>query len=273
MEWLLLEASLVFYLLGTLASGVDLAQPGPRWRRATTTALVAGFVLQALGIIARWVEVGTIPATSFAEQASILSCLVAGLYLVLQRRYRLGVLGAIVGPIGFVGALLALADHGGVRDVPPGLRSPWLPVHVGLAFLGYAAFAFAGLVSVLYLWQERKLKAHSLDNRMRGLPALETLDQVNFRCLTWGFVLLTLGILAGMLWAELSFGRLWSWEPRTMWSSIVWLIYAILLHGRVTVGWGGRRAATLTIVGFFVLFVSFVGVNLLSPGRHAESFG
>lgn len=273
MEGLLLQASLACYLLGTLAGGIDLAQPAPRWRRAATGALVAGFALQALGVLARWLEAGAFPVANSAEQGAVLTCLLVGVYLALQRRYRLAVLGAIVGPIAFIGALLALADHGGVRDVPPGLRSPWLPVHVGLAFLGNAAFAFACIVSLAYLWQERKLKAHSVDRRMHGLPSLETLDQVNFRCLTWGFVLLTLSILSGVLWAVFSFGRLWSWEPRTLWSTIVWLLYAFLLHGRVTVGWGGRRAATLTVVGFLVLFVSFIGVNVLSPGRHAESFG
>jgi cytochrome c-type biogenesis protein CcsB len=156
--------------------------------------------------------------------------------------------------------------------VPPDLRSPWLAVHITLAFLGNAAFGLACLVSLVYLWQERQLKTHSVGRFLRRLPPLETLDDVNFRFLTWGFILLTLGILSGVLWAELSFGRLWSWEPRTIWSTIIWMIYAVLLHGRVTVGWGGRRAATLTIVGFGVLFVSFIGVNMLAPGRHAGSF-
>jgi ABC-type transport system involved in cytochrome c biogenesis permease subunit len=82
-----------------------------------------------------------------------------------------------------------------------------------------------------------------------------------------------MSIVSGVLWAELSFGRFWSWEPRTIWTSIIWLLYAVLLHGRVTVGWGGRRAAALTIVGFGVLFVAFIGVNVLTPGQHAESFG
>jgi cytochrome c-type biogenesis protein CcsB len=273
MEVVLLRLSLALYLAGTLAGGVNLVQPGERSRRLTALALAGAFGLQAMAIGVRSFEVGTLAVTSFAEQVSLFACLVAGVYLLAQLRYRLAVLGAIVGPIGFIGALVALVDHGGVRDLPADLRSPWLPVHVTLAFLGNAAFAFACLVSLIYLWQERKLKAHSLDRRMRGLPSLETLDQVNFRCLTWGFVLLTLSILSGVLWAELSFGRLWSWEPRTIWSTIIWIIYAALLHGRITVGWGGRRAAALTIVGFCVLFVSFIGVNMLAPGRHAESFG
>ncbi len=273
METLLLQASLALYLAGTFGGGLHLVQRSESSRRLTTMAVGAGFVVQALAIVARSVEVGTIATTSFAEQISLFTCLLAGIYLLVQMRHRLAVLGALVGPIGFIGALVALVDHGGARDVPPGLRSPWLPVHVSLAFLGNAAFAFACLVSLLYLWQERKLKSHRVAELLPGLPSLETLDQANFRCLTWGFVLLTLSILSGVLWAELSFGRLWSWEPRTIWTTIVWMIYAVLLHGRVTVGWGGRRAARLTIAGFGVLLVAFVGINMLSPGRHAGSFG
>ena len=102
---------------------------------------------------------------------------------------------------------------------------------------------------------------------------MESLDRINFTFLAWGFVLLTLSILSAVVWAELSLGRFLSWEPRTTWSAIVWLIYAALLHARVTVGWGGRRAATLTIVGFGVLFISFLGINVLSPGQHAVAYG
>ena len=272
-ESTLLHASLLAYFCATLAAGIDLAQPGAVSRRVASWSMALGFLLQALAIAARSREIGTIAVSSFAEQAAFFTWLVAGIYLAVARRYRLAVLGAVVATIAFVGALMALVDHGGVRDLSPGLRSPWLPVHVGLAFLGNAAFAFACLVSVIYLWQERKLKSHSLDPRMRGLPSLETLDQANFRCLIWGFVLLTLSILSGVLWAELSFGRFWSWEPRTLWTTVIWSLYALLLHGRVTVGWGGRRAAALTIMGFLVLLVSFSGVNVLAPGRHAGSFG
>jgi cytochrome c-type biogenesis protein CcsB len=272
-EAMLLRLAIVLYIVGTVCGGLSLVNPRESMRRATSFSLAAGFLLQALAILVRSVEVGTIAVQSLADQGALFACLLVGVYLLAQFRYRLAVLGAVVGPIGFIGALSALVAHGGAQDVPPFLRSPWLPVHVTLAFLGNAAFALACLVSLVYLWQERQLKAHSVGQLVRRLPPLETLDNVNFKFLGWGFVLLTMSIVSGVLWAELSFGRLWSWEPRTIWTSIIWLLYAVLLHGRVTVGWGGRRAAALTIVGFGVLFVAFIGVNVLTPGRHAESFG
>jgi cytochrome c-type biogenesis protein CcsB len=272
MEAILLKASMLAYSIGTIAGAVHLVRPRNLARSAATVALAFGFLLQAAAFVYRAIESGTFAVSSFGEQISFFACLIAGGYLLAQVRYHLAVIGAMVGPIGFIGALAMLVAHGGVRDVPPDLQSPWLPVHVTLAFLGNAAFGLACLVSFVYLWQERQLKSHTVGRFLRRLPPLETLDDINFRFLTWGFILLTLGILSGVLWAELSFGRLWSWEPRTIWTTIIWIIYAVLLHGRVTVGWGGRRAATLTIVGFGVLFVSFIGVNMLAPGRHAVSF-
>ncbi|HEY8517766.1 MAG TPA: cytochrome c biogenesis protein [Candidatus Binatia bacterium] len=272
-EAVLLRLAMLAYLVGTVSGGLGLVQPRDSTRRTTAGALVVGFVLQAAAIVVRSLEVGTIAVSSFAEQGALFACLLVGIYVLAQLRYRLAVLGAVVGPIGFIGALVALVAHGGAQDVPPFLRSPWLPVHVMLAFLGNAAFALACIVSLLYLWQERQLKAHHVGPLARRLPSLETLDNVNFKFLGWGFILLTLSIVSGVLWAELTSGRLLSWEPRTIWTSVIWVIYAVLLHGRLTVGWGGRRAAALTIVGFAVLFVSFIGVNVLTPGRHAVSYG
>lgn len=273
METLLLKFSLVAYLLATLVAGWGIVKPGNVARWASTAALGAGFLLQAAALAVRSAELGTFAMTTFPEQFSFFALFLAGVYLLTQVRLRLAVLAAVVGPIGFIGTLAALVDHGSVPDPPPELRSPWLFVHVTLAYLGNAAFALACLVSLVYLWEERQLKAHSVGRFLWRLPSLERLDTVNFKFLTWGFVLLTLSIVIGVLWAELYFGQFWSWEPRTIWTTIIWAIYAILLQGRFTVGWGGRQAAALTIVGFGVLFVAFIGVNVLAPGQHADSFG
>ncbi len=273
MEPLLLKTSLAAYLLGTLIGGWGILKPGNVARRGSMGALGVGFVLQGAGLVVRSIEIGTFAITTFPEQVSFFALVLAGVYLLTQVRFRLDVLAAVVGPIGFIGVLAALVAHGGAPDPPPELRSPWLFVHVTLAYLGNAAFALACLVSLVYLWEERQLKAHSVGRFLWRLPSLERLDTVNFKFLIWGFVLLTLSIVIGVLWAELYFGRFWSWEPRTIWTMIIWVIYAVLLQGRFTVGWGGRRAAALTIVGFGVLFVAFIGVNVLAPGQHADSFG
>jgi ABC-type transport system involved in cytochrome c biogenesis permease subunit len=103
------------------------------------------------------------------------------------------------------------------------------------------------------------------------MPSLEKLDRINYRLLGWGFVMLSLGIVSGALWAEPTWGHFWSWEPRESWSLITWLLYAGLLESRVAAGWRGRRAAALTLAVFTVLVGSFLSVSLLFPGKH--SFG
>jgi cytochrome c-type biogenesis protein CcsB len=101
------------------------------------------------------------------------------------------------------------------------------------------------------------------------LPSLDLLDRVNYRSLTIGFPLLTLGIITGALWAENAWGSYWQWDPKETWSLITWFIYAALVHARLTVGWRGRKAAWLSIVGFLAVLFTFLGVNLLLGGLHS----
>ncbi len=273
MEALLLDLALGAYLIATLAAGVTLLQPNLKATRLGVLALVAGFMLGSVVLLVRSLRLGALVLSGGVEQVALFSWLVVGIYLVVQLRSRLAALAGLVGPIGFIGALAALGSSEQPVDVPELLRSPWLPVHITLAVVGDAAFALAGLVSAIYLWQERQLKARATGKALARLPSLETLDRLSFRLLAWGFLTLTLSIMAGALWAELTHGRMLNWEPRTIWTVVVWLVYALLLHGRASVGWGGRRAARLTIVGFCLLAVSLVGVRLLAPGSHSGAYG
>jgi cytochrome c-type biogenesis protein CcsB len=189
------------------------------------------------------------------------------LYLLLAVRAHLTVVGALVAPLGFLLTLSAYIFESGNPALPRHLESVWLPAHIAPAFLGYAVFAVAFCLSVTYLLQERQLKRKRKGGLFRRLPSLETLDNLNYRFVTWGFALFTIGILTGSFLAREIWGALWSWEPVQIWSAVTWLLYAVLLHAR-TVGWRGRKAARLTILCFAVLAASFLGVNLLFPGKH-----
>jgi cytochrome c-type biogenesis protein CcsB len=157
------------------------------------------------------------------------------------------------------------------QDLNPALDSFWLPVHVGLSFMGNAVFTVAFVAAILYLIQERMLKSKKFSALHYRLPSLETLDRVNYRCLKFGFPLMTMGIISGAVWAESAWGTYWSWDPKESWALITWFLYAALLHGRLTVGWRGRRAAIFAIIGFCFLLFTFLGVNLLLPGLHSYS--
>ena len=122
----------------------------------------------------------------------------------------------------------------------------------------------------MYLLQEHYLKRKILGAMFHRLPSLDTLDDINYRCLAVGFPLLTAAIISGAIWAKAVWGEYWSWEPKQTWSLITWFVYAALLHGRLTTGWRGRRAAILAIAGFCVILFTYLGVNLLLPGHHGN---
>jgi cytochrome c-type biogenesis protein CcsB len=197
--------------------------------------------------------------------------MVAG-YLLIQLKYRLTVLGGIVAPLAFLMCLAAFAFGSASTEIPSGLKTFWLPLHVTFAFLGNAVFALAFGVSLIYLMQERHLKHKKMTALLKRFPSLEALDKLNYVLLVWGFPLMTLGILTGSMWAGIHWGNYWSWEPRQISSGIAWLFYGGLLHGRVTAGLRGRKAALLTMVGFFVVLGYFLWGDALFSSRHGGRF-
>jgi cytochrome c-type biogenesis protein CcsB len=272
MEILLLKAALLFYLFSTVAFLFPLLSSRVLPSTLAPSLLFAAFVAHFSSITARSLAAGYIAVVDSYEALSFFACLTTGVCLLAQSRAPVAILGAVVSPLGFVLTLGAVAFYTQAQGLPPTLHSAWLPVHVTLAFLGNAVFGVAFSASLVYLLQERQLKEKKGRLFFRRLPSLETLDNLNYRILAWGFALLTLGILTGVVWAEYAWGRLWIWEPRPVLSLLTWILYAFLLLYR-TAGWRGRRAAALTIVCFVVLVSSFLGVKLIFPGRHGGAFG
>ncbi|MEH2403335.1 c-type cytochrome biogenesis protein CcsB [Nostoc sp.] len=101
------------------------------------------------------------------------------------------------------------------------------------------------------------------------LSLAETLDNISYRIIGLGFPLLTIGIIAGGVWANEAWGSYWSWDPKETWALITWLVFAAYLHARITRGWQGRRPAILASTGFVVVWVCYLGVNLLGKGLHS----
>jgi len=246
-----------------------------QWRNEAALLLGAGALLQLIEFANGAFQTGNLPVIDFAQSLSFLAWLTALVGLIVIVRFRMQVVGTFVAPIVFIvlgAATLTMRD--GRLPVPVTLRSAWLPIHVTLAFLGYALFVLAAGVSLVYLVYERRLKAKRLSlNDGGAAPSLEKLDRVNYHLLGWGFLMLTLAILSGAIWADTIWGHFWSWEPQESWSLVIWLLYAALLESRLTIGWRGRRAAALTIILFSVLVGSFLGVSLVTPGKHGGSFG
>lgn len=101
------------------------------------------------------------------------------------------------------------------------------------------------------------------------LNLAETLDNISYRVIGLGFPLLTIGIIAGAVWANEAWGSYWSWDPKETWALITWLVFAAYLHARITRGWQGRKPALLAATGFVVVWICYLGVNLLGKGLHS----
>jgi cytochrome c-type biogenesis protein CcsB len=116
--------------------------------------------------------------------------------------------------------------------------------------------------------QERAIKTKRHGFFFKRLPSLEMLDYTGYACIVVGFTFLSIGLAAGFVYAKSVWGKLWSWDPKEIWSVITWILYAALLHERLAVGWRGRRSAIMAIIGFAVLLFTFLGVNFFLKGHH-----
>lgn len=231
--------------------------------------LIAGFSTHCLAVIHRFIALGYLPITNMHESLSFFGLSIIGVYLVFEHRFKVETLGSFVVPLALIATLAASALPAGLHPLNPALQSAWIYSHTLLAFASYAFFSISGCVAVVYLIQSHFLKKKSLGSLFQKLPALDLLDEIGYRCLAFGFPLLTVAIITGAIWASKAWGSYWSWDPKETWSLITWFVYAALLHGRLTTGWRGRRAAWLTIAGFLIMLFTFIGVNLWLPGLHS----
>ena len=151
----------------------------------------------------------------------------------------------------------------------PALQSIWLPIHAGVSIIAYGFLSLAFCGGLMYLLQERELKSKKFGYFFSRFPSLDALDQLNNHCLTAGFVFLTMGIVTGSIWARQAWGTYWQWDPKETWSLITWFLYLVQLHQRLTVGWRGKRAAVMAIVGFAAVVFTLWGVTYLLGGVHS----
>ena len=101
------------------------------------------------------------------------------------------------------------------------------------------------------------------------LTLLESVDNLSYRIIGFGFPLLTIGIVAGAVWANEAWGSYWSWDPKETWALITWLVFAAYLHARITKSWQGKKPAILASIGFVVVWICYLGVNFLGKGLHS----
>ncbi|MFH1888047.1 MAG: c-type cytochrome biogenesis protein CcsB [Pseudomonadota bacterium] len=267
MDWLL-KLSFLGYLAGSAGFAAYFATNRQAVFRAGQGLFGAGAALHTAFVLWAWAGAGYPPVNGLKETLFFAAWAMALAFELVDLRYGLRVLGVVAGP-----AVIALMAAGflvpGTAPADPQLLGGvWMLTHVMSLFFGYAALFLAAGAGALYLLQERSIKRKSHGFFFRRLPSLDNLDRMNHGCLAVGFTLLTLGLITGAVYAQAVWGRWWSWDPKEVWSAITWLTYAALLHERLAVGWRGRRAAVLSILGLVLILFTFLGVNLLLEGHH-----
>lgn len=266
---LLFTLTLVIYVLATAAYIAYFSSQKEKIRTVARSILFAGAASHTLCLVVRFILAGHTPLTNNHEAVSFFAWSITVGFLSFRWRYQVKNFGTFVTPLITALMFISFFSSQDIYELPPALKSGWLPVHASTAIManGFLAMAFCG--GIMYLLQEREIKKKRFGLFYSRLPSLDALDSLNHHCLSIGFPLMTLGIITGSVWAKQAWGSYWQWDPKETWSLITWLLYAALLHQRLTVGWRGRRTAIMAIVGFSAALFTLWGVTSLLGGVHS----
>ena len=245
-----LRVTLILYSLGLWHALVTVVRRRQRMFKPALASISLGAVLHLVSIVDQGMAMGRLPVVTLHQMASVIGFLTTATFLLAYWRYKYDSLAVFVFPTVFL--LTLIASLGG--PVEPWARQSlgkwWLSIHVGLFLFGFAALFITFAAGVMYLIQERELKSKRPRTFYYRLPPLGTLDEMAYRTLALGFVLVTLGLIAGSFWAFVEWGSNWIVDPTIALAFLTWAIYLAMVFSRVAIGWRGRKAAYFSIVGF-----------------------
>mgnify|MGYP006277416359 FL=1 len=270
---------------------------GGQGSRAVRLIVAAANLSLTAQLVLRWWQSGHFPISNLYESLCFLAWACTLTQLLVERSYPSPLVAAAATPMGLgCVAFASFALPGQLQQAAPlvpALRSSWLVMHVSVIMVSYAALLVGSLLSVAVLLTDRgqnlELRSSSIGSggyrqaqlAIEGGPSAplqltsanlslsEQLDSLSYRTITVGFLLLSIGIVSGAVWANEAWGSWWSWDPKETWALICWLVYAAYLHTRLSRGWQGRRPALVAVAGFVVICVCYIGVNLLGIGLHS----
>ena len=263
------------------------------------TTLLASTILFFI-LCSRWIVAGYFPLSNLYESLLFLTWTLLTVYLYIETKTSSRLIGAILIPVtllisGFANLTLS-PEMQKSSPLVPALQSNWLMMHVSMMLLSYGTLIMGSLLCILFLvisrYQDVDLKGKDnsslpLYNVMLEyyetnvispspeisefgkLKLLQSLDNWSYRIIGLGFPFLTIGIISGGVWANEAWGSYWSWDPKETWALITWLVFASYLHARITKGWEGKKTAILGGLGFFVIWICYLGVNFLGKGLHS----
>jgi len=262
--------TIFFYLMSTAGYFAYLFLQKNYLNRSGYFLLITGFLCNSAAILYGFLKSGQIPVHNLHETLVIVGWSIAGVFILFQYKFNLRIFGIYAAPLAAIVMVFASQVSSEPVQIKNIVNNFWLIFHIISIFISYASFVLAGGLGFMYLAQENAIKTKKHGFFFRRLPSLELLDTAGYTCIVVGFTMLTIGLATGLVYAKMVWGKFWSWDPKEVWSGIAWLLYAALLHERLTTGWRGRKAAIMAIVGLAVLLFTFFGVNFLLKGHHGE---
>jgi cytochrome c-type biogenesis protein CcsB len=259
MVWIIV-LTVALYTLGLLHSLLGFYQKRKVFIRIAFWMVTCGFASHTLLLILMGFQRRHLPLTNLSEALCFFAWCITLTFMIASFRYKTNVLGAFILPLVSMMTVFSQLIWEENHSIPPLLRSKWIYFHSTVAFLAYAAFFLSFISSVLYLVQEKELKAKRFRFLYFRLPSLQVCDDMLQRSLFAGFILMSITILTGALWAQQAWGHYWSWDPKQTASLISWGIYLFLVNYRLSAGWRGKRAAYISIIGFVSILFTF-GIN------------
>ena len=245
-----LRVTLLLYSLGLWHALVTVVRRRQKMFKTALASISLGAVFHLVSIVDQGMAMGRIPVSTLHQMASLIGFLITCIFLLVYWRYKYDSLAVFVFPHGL------FTDAGRKPgDAGRGFRGPltgrwWLSLHVVLFLLGFAALFLTFIAGVMYIIQENELKSKSPRAFYYRLPPLGALDDISYRSLAAGFVLCTLGLIAGSFWAFVEWGANWIVDPTIALAFLTWAIYFGMVFGRLAIGWRGRKAAYFSILGF-----------------------
>ncbi len=247
-----LRVAVAFYGVGLVYSILLLSKRGNLLAKVVEPAVGLGLIFHFVSLVESFVLSGHFSLASIHNSESILAFLAMVVFFVFFVGYRTVSPGIVIFPIVFLLTLASAIGQKPVALTSPLLRSGWVFVHVVLIFTGYAGLFLSFGASLLYIVQERSLKSKHPAKLTTWLPPLQTIDEICYNSLLFGFPFMTLGLAAGSVLAISKYGPYFFYDPKILLSFVMWIVYMLLLYMRWSSGWRGRRAALLATVAFVV---------------------
>ncbi len=262
-----LRVALALYGLGLVYVLVALTRTPTRAKellnRLALHAAYLGMVFHFVAIAEAVRQSGQLSLASLSVAASALGFLTMVVFLIVYMVYQTTSPGIVVFPLVFLLTFVGATGQEPFVLTSSTARTGWLVAHISLIFAGYAALVLSFSASLLYLIQERTLKAKRPGGLLSRLPALQVTDEIGFRSLLVGFPFMTAGLAAGMVIAQARFGRVDILDPKILLSVLMWAVYLVLVYTRWSAGWRGRRAAYLA-AGVFAMAIVAWAANYFS---------